>query len=145
MNPQMFNSAFDNVLPAGTYFIGDICNFLQDAFIENAWTNSDGCFVGTDGTSFAVTKPRSGNGLYTGSNKFTYDIETNAIGVIPTTLGDQSKFTGCGTFHKFNDAVSVSLSPDGIFTVKSGDWRLVIDTNDCESVNSDDTGYDSWS
>ena len=145
---QTFNKTYDAVLPAGTYFVGDVCYFLQDSLMKDVWSskfnNSSGCFTQADGSGFVVTKPFDGNGLYTGSNRFIYDVEMENLGVVPVSMGDKSKFTGCGTFHKFKEPVSVSVDDDGVITIKSGDWVLEIDTSESESIHSEDTGYDSW-
>ena len=146
---NMFKKTGDAILPAGEYFVGDVCYFLQDSLIKDVWSkkfdSNEGCYVRDDGIGFVVTIPFDGNGLYEGSNKFLYDVETNNLGVVPVTLGDKSKFTGCGTFHKFDQPVTVTVGDDGIVTVQSGDWFLEIDTSERESIDSDDPGYDSWS
>ena len=143
-----FNKTYDAILPAGTYFVGDVCYFLQDSLMKDVWSSkfnySSGCFTRADGAGFAITKPHAGNGFYAGSNRFIYDVEEDNLGVVPVSMGDKSKFTGCGTFHDFKEPVSVSVDDDGLVTIKSGDWVLEIDTSESESIHSEDTGYDSW-
>jgi hypothetical protein len=144
-----FNKTYDTILPAGEYFVGDVCYFLQDSVMKEVWSNmfnnSDGCFVRDDGYKFIITKPFAGNGFYTGSNKFIYDVDDDNLGIVPVIMGDYSKFTGCGTFHKFNKPVSVFISEHGVISIKSDKWNLDIDTTDAGSIDTDDTGYDSWS
>lgn len=143
---QTFKKAHDSVLPAGDYYVGDVSYFLQDPVLNGVLSGafSDGCFVNEAGVGFAVVNPAAGSGLYKGSNKFLYEFDYGGFGLVPSCLGTQKKFTGCGTFHTFTEPVSFYLSDDGIITLKSGDWFLDIDTNDVESIYSDDEGYDSW-
>lgn len=143
-----FNKTYDAILPAGDYFIGDLCYFLHDS-VGSVWEQqhkkSDGCFIAADGHGFAVTKPLGGNGLYTGSNDVIYDVDEDTLGIIPTHFGDRSKYTGCGTFHSFSEPVAVSITDDGLLMISSGDWHLEIDTSDCRSLSDYDDydGYDS--
>ena len=143
-----FNKTYDAILPAGSYFVGDVCYFLHDSLMKDVWSSkfnySSGCFTRADGAGFAITKPHAGNGFYAGSNRFIYDVEEDNLGVVPVSMGDKSKFTGCGTFHDFKDPVSVSVDDDGMVTIKSGDWVLEIDTSESGSIHSEDEGYDSW-
>jgi len=141
-----FNKTYDAVLPAGDYFIGDVCYFLHDS-VTRVWKNkfrgSDGCFVTEGGQGFAITKPVAGNGLYMGSNSVIYDVEEENLGVVPVAFGDKNKYTGCGTFHSFDKPVSVYITKDGLLSISSGDWNLEIDTSDCGSDYDDYDGYDS--
>jgi len=144
---KVFNKTYDAVLPAGDYFIGDLCYFLHDSVSrvwEQQFEKSDGCFVTEGGQGFAVTKPLGGNGLYTGSNDVIYDVEEDNLGIVPADFGDRSKYTGCGSFHTFTETVSVSISDEGLLSISSGDWHLEIDTSDCCSDDDDGCdGYDS--
>ena len=144
---KVFNKTYDAVLPAGDYFIGDLCYFLHDSVgrvWEQQFEKSDGCFVTEGGQGFAVTTPLGGNGLYTGSNDVIYDVEGDTLGIVPAGFGDKEKYTGCGTFHTFSESVSVSISDEGLLSISSGEWHLEIDTSDCCSDDDDDyDGYDS--
>jgi hypothetical protein len=124
-------------LPAGKYFIGDVSNFLQDSVLKNI-SNGQNTYCSHH---FVLTKPLCG--LFTGSDDFIYDIDER-LAIIHENMGDSSKFTGCGTFHTFDDVVTVCISDD-ILAVQSGDWTLTIDTTKCYTLPSDDEGYDSWS
>jgi hypothetical protein len=142
----IFKKTYDAVLPAGDYFIGDISYFLHDS-LDLVWKNTfrcgDGCFVTDEGHGFVVTKPIAGNGFYMGSNNVIYDVTEENIGVVPVAFGDSNKYTGCGTFHSFDNPVSVYISKRGLLSISSGNWILDIDTSDCGSDDSEEDGYDS--
>lgn len=128
-------------LPAGSYFIGDICNFLNNDIYETYWQKNHhgmgGQFI-IDTHHFAVWNCT--NGSYLGSNKHTYD--GNTIGIVAAELGDKDLYTGNGTFHTFTKPV-LMVENCGIVAFKSDKWFLLIDTT--ESLNDDiDDGYDSW-
>lgn len=135
------------VLPAGKYYIGDLSYFLNDT-IMNIWTtkfkNSDGLYTNDAENGFYVTKPVDGNGIYVGSNKFSYDVDEDNFGIASIALGNIDKYTGCGTFHKFSSPVNIEYN-DGVLTFKSNNSEMVIDTNNRVDISSDDEGYDSWS
>ena len=143
-----FVKSAKHILPAGEYFIGDVCYFLQDTIYEKIWDKvyscNEGCFVKKDGAGFGTCNVESGNGVYHGSNKFRYEVDNFNIGIVSAKFGDKKKFTGCGTFHLFELPVTFTKK-DGVIVFESGDWSLKIDTNDNEEISSDDTGYDSWS
>ena len=137
-----------NVLPPGEYFIGDLCYFLNDPIVD-VWSfdfkKNDGVFTTDNGLGFGVIKPYSGNGIYIGSNRFSYDVEDMNLGIASTTFGDTSKYNGCGTFHKFNKPVIMDWV-EGVIYFKSDKWTMNIDTNHNDALDSDDMdGYDSWS
>jgi len=148
MNTHFVKNA-SNVLPAGEYFIGDICYFLQD-HLTGVWSTDyekcDGLYTNDSGYGFGVVKPYSGNGIYMGSNRFSYDVDDENLGIVAKSLGDLDKYTGCGTFHKFVAPVTMTWL-DGIVTFKSDSWSMNINTNHNEDIDSSDDmdGYDSWS
>ena len=129
-------------LPAGSYYIGDISNFLQTDIYDNFWVKkhdkTSGHFV-IDNQHFAVLY--CGNGSYLGSNKHIYD--GNNIGIVAADIGDKDLYTGNGTFHTFTEPVKM-VENCGIVAFVSGSTYLLIDTQESLDTNEYDDGYDSW-
>ena len=125
------------MLPAGKYFIGDPSYFLQPSISTNL---SPGHYALPDGRGFILVP--SENGWCKGSNGEIYGVESGLIGICSFEIGDYSNFTGDGSFHTFDSEVNTELMGGLILRIRSGDYKIDIDTNS-EYCVSDDGGYDS--
>lgn len=131
-----------NVLPPGNYFVGDPCYFLNDLIYKNLWVDGfrkePGHYSLPDGRGFIVITNVLDSGLISSDSK-TYSIESGNFGIFSVDLGDDSKYTGDGTFYSFSVPVSFNYK-NGVFTMKNG---LNIITFEAYEYFSDEGGYDS--
>ena len=132
-----FSKKNTNTLPAGRYFIGDPCYFINDYINE---LELCGNYELPSGHGFIVE-----TGLFCcafNSKKATYSVESGKFGIISVELGDSRKHTGDGTFHTFDEPVEFIFS-DGAFLLLSGSTRITFD-HEFDSF-SDNDGCDSVS
>lgn len=100
-------------LPAGTYWIGDLCYVLEAddewdevcdlTILEDApWACSEGEFVMKDGRRFAMYNTKYGDGSYNDQNGFSYSVDSGSIGCILVSdiRGEVSKEGSIVTFDR---------------------------------------------
>ena len=118
-------------LPAGTYFIGDICYALPDD-IYDLWDFEEDIYTALDpeGTErhFAVGNTKYGDGFYRGSDGTGFTVDAGNIGMVHVALIRELD-EGLGMVKTFDCEVTFECD-DGEFTITCGDWQLVINTGD---------------
>ncbi len=121
------------VLPAGTYYVGDICYVLDETLYDTFWgmvnDYKEGKYTVNAGT-FVVANTAYGDGVYVGSDGFTYGVDSGTIGMVQSSIIDKNrkhfKFT---KKYRFKTSVSFTFL-DGIFTITNGlGFHLTIDTS----------------
>jgi len=138
-NVVTFQKKSHDELPAGEYFVGDLMSFLHDALYK---AGDSGTYVSQWGHGFYLTTCDSG--VFAGSNRDTYVVDSGTIGLCALELGDCTKYRGGGKTYRFDQPVTMKMT-DGILTLTSGRHSMTIDTTKDVYVGSDDEGYDSWS
>lgn len=115
-------------LPAGNYYIGDLCHVLDDKIYRGVWEKnnfkSDKYKVGNG--VFVVDSTDSGDGTYKGSNEFMYIVDAGNIGIVSQNLISMD-YKNSGSFHTFTSKVSF-ISIKGLFIIESGSEEIIIDT-----------------
>ncbi len=81
-------------MPAGTYWIGDLCYVLEsdeewDEVLEltldkdnESWEVTEGEFTMKDGRRFAMYNTKYGDGTYADQHGFQYGVDSGSIGCI---------------------------------------------------------------
>ena len=136
-----YRKTYTFVAPPGTYYIGDICYFLNDTIYDGIFgghgyesghytQKSDGAFFVVDGTAY-------GDGEYKGTDGYGYSVDAGIIGIVSRSLGpeDDEKVYG-GKLHTFRDPVEIKFG-NGMFRFKSRSKYIAIDTAG-NTYNSDE-------
>ena len=121
-------------LPAGTYVIGDPCY----AFPGRLWSellSANGCFdekpmVEFEGITVLGLETMFGDGVYLGSDGFSYCVDSGLIGAVsatPEVLAHEFR-ERLGTLVTFETDVRASRSVDGTITI----GHIIIKTGDEE-------------
>lgn len=106
-------------LPAGTYYIGDLCYALDDKLYEQVFG------AGYDSGLYSMTKnpnhcfwleSTDGDGEFTGSDSRSYFVDAAILGIASESTLDPKKkpYTG-GHMHTFKSPVKVGLKNDRFF------------------------------
>lgn len=104
------------MMPAGTYYIGDLCYVMHDDWAEfceitlDGHNVKDGEFALRDGRRFATYTTSYGDGVYPASNGADLGVDAGLIGCIAVndiTEEDQVNL-GLGIVVTFNEEFSTS-------------------------------------
>ena len=127
---------FTTRLPAGTYYIGDLCYALPDSVYYGYWENT-GFQMGrhkVDDYVFAVGNTYAGDGVYHGSDGKDYPVDAGIIGIADIRLCRKELQEGITKYKrielnvvKFRKPVHFTCN-DGVFNITSGSRRITIDT-----------------
>ena len=136
-------------MPAGTYYVGDLCYVLHDEWDECCglfFVKCDVCregeFTLKDGRKFASFSTTYGDGTYEDVIGRSYDVDSGSIGCILLSnvdLTNRHNFTDCGQIIEFDQDFEVS-SRHGVLQF----GHVLIDTdwyNDDDDDNYDDDYY----
>ena len=111
-----------NVMPAGAYYIGDLCYVMHDAWTECCelffeGRNDHGCNEGVfqlkDGRKFANFNTKFGDGSYSSSISSSFCVDSGSIGCIKLEdIRDETyssdMITDLGAIYTFEDDFVVS-------------------------------------
>lgn len=127
-------NSFKTTLPAGDYYIGDLCYVLGTDVYHNIFGGSgysSGIYKEKNTNRiFAVASTAYGDGEYKGSDGNKFAVDAGIIGICSKDL--MAKDDGGGHMYSFNYPVEIRFS-GGRFSFESRHKDLVIDTS----------GYDS--
>lgn len=112
-------------LPAGTYYIGDLCYVLGDRWDEvcdliiGDDTCRDGVFTLKDGTRFAMFTTKYGDGEYYDQDGNSYSVDSGSIGCvmfmdISESERDLVEIQKLGNIMTFQDSLTVGSSRDDL-------------------------------
>jgi hypothetical protein len=135
------------MMPAGTYYVGDLCYVMHDEWDEvcdliiDGPRCIDGEFTLKDGRRFAIYSTAYGDGCYTDQRGNRYGVDSGSIGcILVSDIGpSDSNDVGGGNVHTFDRPFSTSGGRgesgwDGRIHIGS----IVVSTGDEE----DDDEYD---
>jgi hypothetical protein len=117
------------MMPAGTYYVGDLCYVMHnewDEFCElttNGMTCLEGEFQLADGRRFATFSTAYGDGEYSDQYGNSYPVDAGLIGCILVEDLTEEIRPGTGQVCQFNTDFEV-YSENGVITIGS----VVIDT-----------------
>ena len=122
--------SFSHTLPAGTYYIGDLCYALSDDVYDKVFGGmgyDSGIYAekGTDRV-FLVNGTSYGDGLYLGTDGKEFAVDAGIIGICSQSL--MGKDGNGGHVYTFESPVTCSFKKDGRFYFSSSNGRLMIDT-----------------
>ena len=115
------------LMPAGTYYVGDLCYVMHNEWDEFCDLTTDGmrCLDGvfqlSDGRKFATFSTKYGDGEYYDQLGNSYSVDAGLIGCI--RVEDLTESVGTGKIYRFDSDFSVG-SRNGLITI----GHLVIDT-----------------
>jgi hypothetical protein len=142
-------------LPAGRYYIGDICYALNEDIYYDFWCEknnfADGKYV-YKAHNFVVNSTYYGDGYYSSNSVdgMCYAVDAGVIGMVHENLIDKSKHSiHLGTMHTFTDDITFEYV-DGTFMIDcdTDNFHLKIYTKSgpcdepdfvCECCDSDDS------
>ena len=130
------------MMPAGIYYIGDLCYVMSDERWEELcdlimpnFSVTDGEFLFKDGVRFAPLSTFYGDGVYEDQVGHQYPVDSGSIGCILLSDIEPEHFDGIA-----NGRVVMFLTPfepcDVSGTLKFGD--IAIETNDTEPDEEED-------
>jgi hypothetical protein len=127
--PYEYTKGVTATLPAGRYYIGDLCYALKDTiyqgvFGENGYAPGHYKIVAGE---FMIGRTAYGDGSYLGSNDFTYGVDAAIIGIASMSVCNPEEEVYGGTLHTFTEPVKCTFK-NGLFEFSSGSWYLEIDT-----------------
>lgn len=123
-------------LPAGRYYIGDLCYVLNEEWDEVcniifSGNHDEGIFELSDGRKFAIFNTMYGDGVYADNFGHSYPVDSGSIGCIKADYiknGERS-----GEFFNFEDSFEVSrdnygcISFGNIVSINTGDEEEYIE------------------
>ena len=128
--PYNYYREFVQTLPAGRYYIGDLCYAMKDDVYNGVFGGNgyaSGFYKTKDGI-FLLNRTAYGDGSYKGSNDFDYGVDAGIIGIASMSVCNPEKDVYGGTLHTFTEPVVCTFKNGGVFEFNSGDWFLEIDT-----------------
>jgi len=140
-------------LPAGTYYVGDLCYVVNDDdwsdFCERSFPDSCtevvGIFETFEGINYANFGTKYGDGGYADYNGRKYSVDSGSIGCIPVcTLGDKCGFetiAGLGNIIDFPEAFEVGYDEE-TGTITFGDVEIMTGDVDEDEEDEDAESYD---
>jgi hypothetical protein len=127
---------FTHTLPAGKYYIGDLCYVLGHDVYDNIFGGteySSGIYEEKNtGRTFLVSGTAYGDGLFMGSDFKEYAVDAGIIGICSASL--MAKNDGGGHVYTFDEEITCRFM-NGRFFFNWNSDSLVIDTT------GDDDGY----
>lgn len=135
----------NTTMPAGKYYVGDLCYVLHaewDAVCEKIIDGHnvvDGIFTLDNGVTFASLTTKYGDGTYTDNQGREYMVDAGLIGCVALDkidLENPDNFLAGGSVIEFDED----------FVVKSVDGRLIfgsveIETDQTEECDEDEGDY----
>ena len=123
-------------MPAGKYYVGDLCYVMHDEWDEfcsltiNGHNVLDGEFNLKDGRRFATYTTKYGDGNYFDQDGKSYDVDAGLIGCVALediNFDDKSNFVAGGRVVEFTKDFT-TFSAGGVITI----GNISIDTDPVE-------------
>lgn len=128
-------------LPAGTYWVGDLCYILSDIWdevcdlywaSENETAVAGGEFTLRDGRKFAMYGTRFGDGTYNDQSGHSYGVDSGTLGCFPVSADDSED--SLGKLVNFRNDFSTGYTDRDCSVIKFG--HIQIDTGDFADEDS---------
>lgn len=142
----------EGLLPAGTYYVGDLCYVIADddwmSYCEQSFPDDGhehiGFFENYDGLGYATFGTKYGDGEYLDQFGRRYGVDSGSIGCIPISAVsgkyDEETIKKLGNFVSFDEPFDCEYD-DETGTIRIGHVEIV--TGDYPEDEEDDYGYDS--
>lgn len=138
-----------SLLPAGSYYVGDPCYFVQDDRWAE-WLNSanykkdpDILEGSLDDFVIAAARTKYGDGSYPGSDGIRYAVDSGSVGAVPEEIAREKRFTAVdqlGSLVNFKKPFTVSVDDEG--TIQIG--HIFIETGETEDNYDTEQYWDDW-
>lgn len=121
----------DVIMPAGTYYIGDLCYALTDEQWDEVSGGDEGKYTLSDGTEVVIMYTAWGDGAYDSNRNTSHSVDSGSIGcVLQSRMSEQSKqdenlLKEHAAVFVFNESFVVGKRGRGV--LQFGD--IVIDTD----------------
>jgi hypothetical protein len=131
-------------LPAGSYYVGDICYVLDD---DEIVTDADGFY--TDGAHmFGTFLTAHGDGFFSDNKGHGYGVDAGNISIVPLEMIDEEhkKSLDLGHVFTFANEFQFGCDEDHCFWIKdpgNPDNCITIHTNGDDEGDEEDEGEDS--
>ena len=135
------------VLPAGRYYVGDLCYVLGDRWDEvcsrviNGDNCRDGVFTLEDGTQFAMMTTCYGDGQYEDNIGRRYSVDSGSIGCVLASKCDSDSYSG-GQVIDFTQPFMVRVVSEGerwlAKSYKLCFGRVQVETGFCGDYDDDE-------
>lgn len=137
-------------LPAGTYYVGDLCYVINDddwsdfcdRSFPDAYTEVIGIQETNEGINYANFGTKYGDGVYTDYHGRRYAVDSGSIGCIPVcALGDKydlEKVKSLGNIISFDEPFDVYYE-ESTGTIQFGEVEIM--TGEYEEYEDEDDGY----
>jgi hypothetical protein len=123
-------------LPAGTYWVGDLCYVMHDCWDEVCdllfeGRDDHGCNQGVfrlkDGRQFAMYNTQYGDGEYRDNKSLKYAVDSGSLGCIllENILENESNDISLGNIHHFSNSVKNGRTEDGTVWFDAGTNQYV--------------------
>lgn len=123
-----FDSFTSFLVPAGDYYIGDLCYALKDELYEKVFGGmgySTGLYKMSDGSFFMMSHTKCGDGEYPGTNGKSYPVDAGIIGIAPLSVCKPVEEWSSGEIHTFPYEVScVFVNGRFQFTSKTNSFTI---------------------
>lgn len=120
-----------DMLPAGDYYVGDLCYVLEgdiwNAMIESSTPHGKVDVITVDGQSYLSSSVETahGDGTYYDQHGFEYGVDSGTIGVVDARINNYKNMSGAHLVH-FNEPFKVSYDREsGVISI--GDLRIPTD------------------
>jgi hypothetical protein len=135
----------DVSLPAGRYYLSDLCYALPDPIYDEVWGKqfnyNSGVYRRSDGAMFIVDHTAYGDGAYRGSDDKTYGVDAGVIAIVSAALTDAPYG---GTWQELKKPGNFSAD-GGVFYLEGAPGEAVyvrIDTTgDGDEDEDEEDGY----
>jgi hypothetical protein len=136
------------MMPAGKYFVGDLCYVLRGEDWENVCKlifQFDGsCLQGEfnlpDGRRFAMFNTAFGDGTYEDQDRNSYDVDSGSIGcTLVSNFSSNEDLSKLGRVVEFKEPFEV-FSDHGMICF----GHVHIETNDTYDDRYDDDVFEEW-
>ena len=118
-----------NTMPAGRYYVGDLCYVMHDAWTEavdlmfpsaaEGYKSVEGVLTLKDGRQFAIFSTSYGDGVYYDQWGKDYGVDAGSIGcILQKDIKDDTANIGLGNIVDFDQDFVVSSDGE---TLKFGD------------------------
>jgi len=127
--PYEYTKSVTATLPAGRYYIGDLCYVLNESIYQGVFGDNGyepGHYKIVAG-EFMLNRTAYGDGAYIGSNDYAYGVDAGIIGIASMSVCAPEEDVYGGTLHTFTEPVTCAFN-NGRFQFSSDGWYLEIDT-----------------
>ena len=131
-----FADTTTNDLPAGKYYVGDVCHSIRQTDVYYEISCLDGLYESKDGL-FVIMATAKGNGIYVSSDQNDFVVTSGTIGIISESLLDADMELSGGVMYDFPTGLTVTME-DGVLLVDSEEQCFKLSTQKRYKLSGED-------